>query len=74
MGEERKPFLDVSEVAELLGWSESTIRDHLCPVQLWKRDKGEVPSKRIGKRYKIPRWWVEEVLREGTQAPDEDAA
>lgn len=67
--EEQKPFLDVAVVAKKLGWSESTIRDHLVPMGEWKRDRGQVPSMRVGRRYKIPRWWVDEVVREGQRAP-----
>lgn len=75
----KAPLLDTGTVANLLRWHPNTIRDHLIPAARWKRGSTEIPSIKIGGRYFIPRWWVDEILEAATVAPPmaedtEDAA
>lgn len=65
----RSAFLDTGAVAGILGWHPNTIRDHLIPAETWHRGCGEIPSVKIGGRYMIPRWWVDEIVAIGTKAP-----
>lgn len=59
----KKPFLETGVVARLLRWHPNTLRDHLVPAAEWKRGDSSVPSLKLGGRYLIPRWWVDEILK-----------
>jgi hypothetical protein len=68
----KSPFLDVAQVASVLGWHPSTIRQNLVAIAEWKRGDATIPSVRLGGRYFIPRWWFEEVKRLGQTAPKDE--
>lgn len=57
-----KVFLSVHEAAEATGLNVKTVRAAI--------ERGEIPGQRIGRLFKIPRWWVDQQ-REG---PGSDAA
>lgn len=57
-----------SDVAAALDWTPETIRQHLVPHSEWldlepEDRQGKVPYVKLGGRYKIPRWWVEDVAK-----------
>jgi len=60
-------LISTGDVAAALGWDPDTIRAHLIPFTEWKaldpeERRGKVPCLKLGARYKIPRWWLEETL------------
>jgi len=55
------------DVAAALGWDVDTIRSHLVEFREWmemlpKQRSGKVPYVKLGDRYKVPRWWVEDAV------------
>lgn len=62
--EERGKFRSVPYVARRLGWDERTLRRHLVSVTEWTGyDSGAVPSVRLGAMWRIPAWWLDEMLK-----------
>jgi len=60
-------LVTTGDVAAALSWDPDTIRAHLVPHADWlemsaKDRAGKVPFVKLGGRYKIPRWWLEDAL------------
>lgn len=72
--ETKAPFLDTGTVAKLLRMHQNTLRDNLIPLEDWRPGSSAIPFRKIGGRRMIPRWWVEEVIRQGNEPPIDEAA
>ena len=64
-----------ADVAAALNWTPEVIRQHLVPFSEWEEmdalaREGKVPYVKLGRRYKIPRFWLEDILK-ATQRPEE---
>ena len=64
-----------ADVAAALNWTPEVIRQHLVLRKEWdlmdpEEREGKVPYVKLGRRYKIPRFWVEDILK-ATQRPEE---
>lgn len=73
MADERLPaFLEVSQVADLLGFHPSTVRENIVPLGEWSEGDSTIPAIRIGRRYLIPRWWFRRIKEMGREMPKGD--
>lgn len=66
----KRQFLDTSMVADKLRWHPNTIRDNLVPVAEWEPGSPKIPCIKIGGRYLIPRWWLDDILAIGEGPPE----
>lgn len=65
-GAAKRKTYSIREVAELLEWSESSVRRHLVFIDDWREKGGyrcgEVPCIPKGAQVRIPAWWVQRML------------
>jgi excisionase family DNA binding protein len=59
--ESTDPFLTVAEVATLLKLNQQTVRNWI--------DAGSLPAVRVGRRVRIPRAALDQLIQDGAQGP-----